>query len=128
MNRLTLVALLGLIAASAVAWRLGGTLGAGVLSGYAAGAAMSGLGALHQSHVVATHPERLFQAFGVAFLAKLAVLLVGAFSLRYIEPVAVRADWQGFVVAFAAAAALLAPLAALSSLRTLQALRERSAS
>ena len=44
MNRLTLAILLGTAAATAVAWRLGGPLGTGVLAGFTAAAVFTALG------------------------------------------------------------------------------------
>ncbi len=110
MNRLTLAALALLALAVFVAMRLGGALGGGVLAGAALGAGLSGLSALYQGHVLRFRPERAFQAFGLTFLTKLASLVAGAFLLRYVGPVAERLDWRGFVVAFAAAVALILPL------------------
>jgi len=111
MNRLILAVLAALALALVLAARLGGALGGGVLAGFAAGAGLSGLGFLHQRHVLATRPERALHAAVVGFLAKLAVLLLGALAFRFVEPAGARVDWRSFVVAYAAAVAFVLPLA-----------------
>jgi len=111
MNRLILAVLAALALALVLAARLGGALGGGVLAGFAAGAGLSGLGFLYQRHVLATRPERALQAAVVGFLAKLAVLLLGALAFRFVEPAGARVDWRSFVVAYAAAVAFVLPLA-----------------
>lgn len=103
MTRLLLALLLGLAGAAFLAWRTGGALGGGVLAGYLLGGGIAGLCVLWQRHVLSTRPERMLQAVVVSFGAKLVALLLGALSFRYLEPVAARADWRSFLVAFAAA-------------------------
>lgn len=110
MMRLCLASFLGLAVAAAVAWQLGGRLGAGALGGYLLGAGMSGLGVLYQRHTLLTRPERSFSAFLVSFLAKLAALLLGGLAFRFLQPVAEVADWRSFLIAFAAAVALVLPV------------------
>jgi hypothetical protein len=110
MNRLTLGALATLALAAFVASRLGGALGGGVLAGATVGTGLSGLSALYQRHVLQHRPERAFPAAVLTFLIKLATLVAGAFLLRYVEPVAQRLDWRGFLVAFAGAVAFVLPL------------------
>ncbi len=116
MMRSSLIAALGLCAASLVAWRLGGRLGAGTLAGFLLGAGASGLGLLYLGHTLHHRPERALQALLVAFLAKLALLVSGALAFRHVAAAAERVDWRAFVVAFAAAAALLLPLGAWEAL------------
>lgn len=120
MTRLSIACLAALAVAAVVAWRLGGTLGTGVLAGFALGAGFSGLGMLYQKHVLATRPERALVAFSISFLAKLFVLLVGALAFRYVEAAAVRVDWRSFLVAFAAAVAVVLPLGSLDLLSGLR--------
>ena len=115
MIRLTLATLVAFAAACAVAWRLGGTLGAGCLAGFLLGAGMCGLGVLYQRHTLLTRPEKSLQATVVAFLAKLVVLLIGGLAFRFLEPAAARADWRSFLIAFAAAVAVVLPLGAMDA-------------
>lgn len=115
MLRLSLATLLGLCLAAAVAWRLGGTLGGGVMAGFSLGAGLSGIGALYQRHVLRTKPEAALMATGVSFLAKLGALLFGALAFRYIEAAAARADWKAFLVSFAAAVVIVLPLGVLDA-------------
>ncbi len=122
MTRLALAALAALLAAGLVAVRLGGTLGAGVLAGFALGSALSGLSYLYQRHVLLTRPEFALRAAVVTFLFKLLALLLGGLSFRYIEAAAERADWRSFLIAFAAAVALILPLGTAEAAR---AYRER---
>jgi len=110
-NRLILAVLATLIAALALASELGGTRGGGVLAGYLLGAGLSGLTGLYVRHVLLTRPERVLRASVLGFLVKLVALLSGALAFRFIEPVAARADWRSFVIAYAAAVTIVLPLA-----------------
>lgn len=110
MIRLSLASLVGLFAALAVAWRLGGTLGSGVMIGFLLGAAMSGLGVLYQRHLLVVHPERSLTAFVATFLVKLGLLVSGGLVFRFVDAAAARADWRSFLVAFAAAVVIVLPL------------------
>lgn len=120
MTRLSVAILLGLTAAVSVAWRYGGALGAGVLAGYLLGAALALLGVMYQRHVMTHRPERAMHAGVVAFLFQLGAIVAFALALRYVEPVAARLDWRGFLVAFAAAANLILPLGTLDAVRVLK--------
>ena len=120
MIRVTLAALLGLLGASVAAWQLGGALGAGVMAGFLLGAGFTGLGILYQVHIIRTRPERAMQAMVVSLLSKLVVVMVGALAFRYIEEVAVRADWRSFLATFALAVALLVPIGAWDATRILR--------
>lgn len=120
MTRTTLGTLVGLAIASLVAWQLGGSLGLGVMVGFVFGATITGLTLLYQRRVMLSHPGRLMQAMLHSFLFKLAVLLLGALSLRFIQPAAERADWRSFLVAFAGAALIVLILGTLDNLRTLK--------
>lgn len=119
MSRLTAASLVGLAVAGFVAWRLGGALGGGVLAGFLLGASLSGLGCLHQRHVLRTRPEHVMQAVAATFALKLVVLVLGGLAFRYLEPAAARVDWRGFLVAYAAAVALVLPFGALDVARSL---------
>ena len=57
MTRLNITSILALGVGVFVAWRLGGTLGAGVLAGTLLGTGLSGLGALYMKHMLLTRPE-----------------------------------------------------------------------
>jgi hypothetical protein len=120
MMRLCLSSFLGLAVAVAVAWQLGGRVGAGVLSGYLLGAGMSGLGVLYQRHMLLTRPERVFSALVVSFLGKLVALLLGGLAFRFLQPVAEIADWRSFLIAFAAAVALVLPVGTWEAARVLK--------
>lgn len=112
MLRTSLITALCVAAAAAVAWRLGGRAGAGALAGFVLGAGASGLGVLWARHALVHRPERALQALLAAFVAKLGLLLGGALAFRYVEAAGARVDWKGYVVAFAAAAAIVLPLGA----------------
>jgi hypothetical protein len=53
----------------------------------------------------------------LGFLVKLAALVAGALAGRFLEPAGARADYRTFVVAFAAAVALILPLGTWLALR-----------
>lgn len=118
MIRLTLASLVGLLAALAAAWRLGGTLGSGVLVGFLLGAALSGLGVLYQRHLLITHPERSLTAFVATFLVKLVLLVLGGLAFRFVDAAAARADWRSFLVAFAVAVVVVLPLGTLDAVQS----------
>jgi hypothetical protein len=120
MTRLTIAALLGLAAAGALAWSLGGALGAGVLAGYAAGAGITGLGVLAERRVLETRPELGLQVALLAFLSKLVLLVSAAVGLRFVAPLAARMDWRAFLVAFAAAVVVLLPIGTIEAVRVLK--------
>ena len=117
MIRLTIATIVGALAAAVLAWRMGGSLGGGVLIGFLLGAGMTGLGVLYQRHMLLYRPSGAMQALVVSFLAKLAVLLMGALAFRYIEAAGQRADWRSFLVAFAAAVAIILPLGTMDASR-----------
>jgi len=120
MIRLTLTSLLACVVAGVVAWRLGGTQGNGVLMGFGAGAGLAGVGVLYQRHVLLTRPEGALLVFVLLFLAKLLVLVAGGLALRYLDSVAQRADWKSFLLAYAAAVALIVPLGSIEALHHLK--------
>jgi hypothetical protein len=115
MIRSSVASALGALAALALAARPGGALGAGVLLGYFAGAGLSGLGVLWMRHVLRVRPAGFQKALVVSFLIKLAALLLGALALRFVPAAAARADWQSFLVAYAAAVAIVLPLGSLDA-------------
>lgn len=127
MIRLSLALSFGLLVAALVAWRLGGALGAGVLAGFLLGGGIGGLGVLWERHVLTTRPERAMHAVALSFLVKLLALGMGALAFRYLDGPAARVDWRSFLVAFAAAVALVVPVGAADAARAL-AMRPRSRS
>lgn len=122
---LTAGTLAGLALAAGIAWRLGGTLGTGVLGGYLLGASLSGLGVALQHHLLRTRPERVFPATVGVFALKLAVLLAAALTFRYVEPAARHVDWRAFLIAFAGGVIVVIGVGSLDTLRLLK--RPRSA-
>jgi hypothetical protein len=109
-NRLILVVLAAFAAALYVASELGGTLGSGVVLGFSLGAGLAGLSTLYTRHVARTRPAQTLQASLLGFLIKLGALLFGGLAFRFVEPAAARADYRSFLIAFAAAVALVLPL------------------
>ena len=127
MIRTTFAALLGALATGLVAWQLSGldagaVKAGGVIAGYLLGAGMAWLGIMYQRHALMYRPKAAFAAHGVAMLAKLVVLLMGALSFRYIDAAAARADWRMFVLAFAAATVLLLASGAMDLAATMRSL------
>jgi hypothetical protein len=112
-----LAVLAALVAALLVASELGGTLGGGVVLGYLLGASMAGLSTLYVRHVARTRPDRALAAAVVGFLFKFAALLCGGLAFRFLEPLAARADYRSFLIAFVAAIALILPLGTWVALR-----------
>jgi hypothetical protein len=107
MTKTTWFALLAPAAAAALAWGLGGARGVGVLAGALAAAAVTLVGVARQRKSLERSPRRLAAAMAEGFLLKLGVLLGCALLLRFVEPLAARADWQSFVLAFAATALIV---------------------
>ncbi|MBI5361642.1 MAG: hypothetical protein HZA53_00595 [Planctomycetes bacterium] len=118
MTRTTLTTLCLLAAAGFTAWQLGGALGAGVLAGALTGALFTGLSLLWQRHQLLHHPERALRAMVEGFIAKLLVILMAAFALRFLPALAELLDWRSFLVAFAAAAFALLAIGTADNLRT----------
>jgi hypothetical protein len=119
-NRLLAAVLAALLVALACAARFGGALGGGVLAGYLLGAGLAGLSVLYQQHLLATRPERALAGSVLGFLVQLVALILGALSFRYLAPAAERADWRSFLIAYAAAVALVLPLGTLEAVRSRQ--------
>lgn len=117
MTRTTLITLLLLAAAGITAWQLGGALGAGVLAGALTGALFTGLSLLWQRHQLVHRPDRVLHAMVVGFLAKLVVILMAAFALRFLPALGALLDWRSFLVAFAAAAFALLAIGTADNLR-----------
>ena len=84
--------------------------GAGLLAGVLAGGGLALGGVRLQRAVLERRPERSLHAFALTFLAKLLVLVGGGLLLRFSAPLAERMDWRAFLLAYAAAVALLLPI------------------
>lgn len=117
MTPLILTVLATLVVALALAHEFGGALGGGVLAGYLLGTGLAGLSFLYQRHQLAYRPERVLHASVVCFLVKLGALLAGALTFRFVAAAGQRTDWRSFVVAYAAAVALVLPLATWTAVR-----------
>ena len=115
MIRTSIATTLGLAAAVLVAWQLGGALGGGVLMGFAMGAGMSVIGVLYQRHALLHRPDTVLAATGVSFLAKFVVLFCGALAFRSIDEAAAWVNWRSFLVAYAAAVAVILPMGVLDA-------------
>ena len=83
--------------------------GAGILAGVLAGGGLALAGVRLQRAVLERRPERSLQVFALAFLAKMLALVGGGLLLRY-SALGERMDWRAFLLAYAAAVALLLPI------------------
>jgi predicted MFS family arabinose efflux permease len=106
MSRSAVISFVGLGAAALLATRLDGLVARGVLTGYALGIFVSLSAGLWLRHVIRTRPERALQGLLVGFGVKLAVMLIAALSLRFVDELGSRADWRSFLLAYAVAAIL----------------------
>jgi len=119
MTLTTGVTLIGLAAVAVVAWSLGGTSGTGVLAGGLLAASVTVFGLAWQRHVMRTAPKQAMNAMVVAFLAKLAALGLGVACVRFVEPVAARADWEAFLLGFVGLAVVVLVPGTLENVRQL---------
>ncbi len=110
-------AIVGLAAASVVAWQLGGALGMGVLMGFFGGASIAMLGAMWIRHALRFNPKRAMRCQLEAFMAKMTVLFMGAIAFRFIESAAARVDWRAFLVSYIAAVLVLMVLGTVDTMR-----------
>lgn len=92
----------GLPVGALVAWQLGGSEGAGAMLGVLAATGVSVLGVAWNARAVAAGGRRVLDGFVLTFLAKLAVLALGALALRFIDVVGERFDWSAYLLGFAA--------------------------
>lgn len=120
MNRTTFGILLGLAAAALVASRFEGAQAAGVLGGYLLGAGVAIVAALWQRHCMRLDVARAMRATLEAFLMKLAVALLAALTLRFVEPAGSALDWQAFLLAYAGATLLALFFATFETSRALK--------
>ena len=120
MTLTTLGALLGLALAASIAWWIGGSLGAGIIAGFASGEIITAACLAWQRRVLAVRPKKLMLAATVSFLIKLACILVVTLALRALDGAAEIVDWRGFLVAFPAAAVLVLLPGTLENMRQLK--------
>lgn len=104
----------GLAAALAIALQVeggaGSPQGTGLLLGYCLGGLLAALGVAWQAHWLARNPARAGQAQIEAVAVKFGAALLFALLFRFVEELAQLADWQAFLLAFAAAVLLTLPL------------------
>jgi len=111
---------IGLAAAGIAAWVAGGTLGAGLLLGALVGLGISAVAVAKQRRALVEDPRRAMTIFGLAALVKLLALGVGGALLRYVDALAVRADWVGFLIALPVAALWVSTLGAIDNMKVLE--------
>jgi hypothetical protein len=126
-NVTTATTLAGLAASAATAWSVGGREGTGVLSGYLAGAFVSGVAMLLQRAAAQRRPHLLLHAVLGGFLLKAVAMLVLTLAVRFVEPLSGAADARWFLGGFAGAALLVLVPATLETLRTIDPARVRAA-
>ena len=119
MTRSTIGTIVVLLVAAVVAFRLGGTVGVGVIAGVLCGCSVSALGGAWQRHVFRTRPKKAFNAVLETFLFKLAFVIIGAISFRYIDAAAARVNWKSFLVSFVFAVLVVHTLTVLDNVRLL---------
>lgn len=111
------VTLIGLAAALALAFAIGGRTGAGVFAGFTAGAAVALSSSLAQRRLAAARPELVLHLIGAGFVAKIFLLLGLTLCVRFVEPIAASLEWRAFVLAFAGATFALMPVTTSELLR-----------
>ena len=109
--RTTLGLAAGMLVVAALAWRLGGTLAAGALLGYALGAFLSGVGVAWQAHWLRVQPGRVQRAQIESFSIKIAAAVFFTLIVREVPQLAETVSWRAFLLAFCAPAVLVLPLA-----------------
>jgi hypothetical protein len=118
--------LLALTAACALAWRLGGAMGWGVLAGFAAGAGLTGAGVWWQQRLLRRGSAFVMQAFGISFLVKLVAVVGGTLLLRFAGGadgaigIGAHVDWKGYLIAFSVAVLWVGCLGSVGTLRVLR--------
>ncbi len=113
MTRVTLASLIGVALALAVGAALEPSLGRGVVAGALLAAAVSLAGIVLQRSVARRSPSKAMAASAAIFGLDLVALFVGVLVCRYVPSIAAGADWQGFLLGFAALAFLLLVLGSL---------------
>lgn len=107
MTLTTFTTLAGLAAALALAAWMGGADGTGVLTGFLAGAAVTGACLLRQRRVLRTHPGRALRSMVEGFLAKLGAIVAIVLIFVLFPVVRDTVDVARFFLAFAAAVLLV---------------------
>lgn len=102
MTRATVASLAGVAVALGVAAALEPDLGRGVVAGTLLAAAVALLGTALQTWTARRAPRKVMAASVATFALLLLSLLGGALLCRYVPSIAAGADWQGFLVGFAA--------------------------
>lgn len=92
----------GLPVGALVGWQLGGAVGAGAMLGVLAATGVSALGVAWNARAAARGGRNVFAGFVLTFLAKLALLSLGALCLRFVDVVGERFDWSAYLLGFAA--------------------------
>jgi len=92
----------GLPVGALVSWQLGGSVGAGAMLGVLAATGVSALGVAWSARAIAKGGRNVLDGFVLTFLAKLAVLSLGALCLRFVDVVGERFDWSAYLLGFAA--------------------------
>jgi len=119
MTRTTIANLAVIVIGAFLAFQLGGREGMGVVAGVLCGTSVSMLGAAWQRHSFRYRTKQAFQSVVEVFMFKLAFVLLGALSFRFIEAASARADWKTFLVTFAAVALVVQTAAVFESVRLL---------
>jgi len=107
MNRTLMTLLAGLALCTVAASRFDALVAAGIWTGFVIGAGLGVFNVAWQRYKMRVRPSDLMAAMVSGFLLKLAVALLGALALRYLDPLPQLADWRGYLVAFACGAFLI---------------------
>jgi hypothetical protein len=122
MNRpslLTIATLLGCLAALAVSFATGGTVGSGVMAGFLLGAAI-GLFCLETLRRTSrVRPEYAFHAYLGTVFVKVLVMIGATLVLRFAEPLAARFEWRSFLIAYLAGALIVLVTGTPAAVRTI---------
>jgi len=127
MNVTTVTTILGSAAAALFAWRWSGAVGTGVLCGFLAGAAVSGLCILRLRMASKKDPGTIVRVTLEGFMVKLAFLLIGGLSFGLIEPLGELVDVRAFLIAFVSGAVLVLIPGTLETVRGLSVRRTSAA-
>ncbi len=128
MTLTTKTTLIGLAAALAVAFGLGGREGAGALAGFLTGASISGLALLLQRRLARTRPELLVPSVMASFLIKAFAMLASTLCVNYVPALRDAFDAVAFLFGFAGATLLVLGPATFDTLRSLDSGRKNTVS
>lgn len=126
MTLTTKTTLVGLTAALAVGFGLGGREGAGALAGFLTGAFTAGLALLMQRRLARTRPELLVASVMASFLIKAFAMLASTLCVHYVPALAQAFDAVAFLFGFAGATLLVLGPATFDTLRTLGSARKKT--